>query len=499
MLVPCRATRKICSGEAFCAPVGSTRYPLNGVTVVEADGHPSWFWCCQRFLPVKRKRAWKERRRANMEEFEDIVLSVLEAASIDEEALKNLSRDDLKDLFPGPENFLRRKKLWDFINQKCESRTTDQDASTCSGSPPSTSAIPPSQPQTSSPISETADKTVKLPEPPQYVLYTDSELDMVCSQYFALLRSGKEKDCKMSKELCCRLIRNTITSMVAILRASPMGEEIKYPSKVEMRAMAQKIVNYYPMLRDDNSNMPYVTIYTKMHKRLQNMRSPRKRQGSMPQRGSAKKTLFRSTGTHGDISGEASSEISDTSGSSADTVLLESNDEDNSSAASPLQLPSSVQRTPNDSNVASPLSSNSSTSSRTVTDSPTFAEGVDSLKMQARHYRTLNNLYKKPNARPNYNDVAQILDLEFQARRAFIDKDFTREEERPTKIFEAYPCFKDIRNAMDELRRIVDSTNRKYTEEMKGRWAEFCAKVQFYGVWKKVLKPPFPLDIRGAW
>lgn len=66
--------------------------------------------------------------------------------------------------------------------------------------------------------------------------------------------------------------------------------------------------------------------------------------------------------------------------------------------------------------------------------------------MQARHYRTLNNLYKKPNARPNLNDVAQILDLQFQARRAFIDEDFTREEDRPTKIFEAYPCFKDIRN-----------------------------------------------------
>lgn len=58
----------------------------------------------------------------------------------------------------------------------------------------------------------------------------------------------------------------------------------------------------------------------------------------MPQRGSAKKTLFRSTGTHGDISGEASSETSDTSGSSADTVLLESNDEDNSSAGMFLKL-----------------------------------------------------------------------------------------------------------------------------------------------------------------
>lgn len=66
--------------------------------------------------------------------------------------------------------------------------------------------------------------------------------------------------------------------------------------------------------------------------------------------------------------------------------------------------------------------------------------------MQARHYRTLSNMYNKPNAKPNHNDVAQVLDLEFEARRAFIDSDATREEDRSIKIFEAYPCFKDVRN-----------------------------------------------------
>lgn len=70
----------------------------------------------------------------------------------------------------------------------------------------------------------------------------------------------------------------------------------------------------------------------------------------------------------------------------------------------------------------------------------------DSLKMQARHYKTLSNMYRKPNAKPNQSDVAQILDLEFEARRTFIDADITREEDRPRKIFEAYPCFKDIQN-----------------------------------------------------
>ncbi|KAL2076457.1 hypothetical protein ACEWY4_027921 [Coilia grayii] len=233
---------------------------------------------------------------------------------------------------------------------------------------PSTSSMPQCLPQTSSPVS--AEKTMKMPDPPEYVVYTDSELDML-------------------------------------------------------------------------------TIYTKMYKRLQNMRSPRKRQCSIPKREAAK-TLFSADNQN------IETDFTDTS-SCSDTVVPEISDdisEDNSSAV-----------------------------------------GQDSLKMQARHYKTLSKMYNKPNAKPNQNDVAQLLDLEFEARRAFIDADITREEDRPAKIFEAYPCFKDVRNAMDELRRIVDGTNSRYIEEVKGRWTEFCTKVQFYGVWKKVLKPPFSLDV----
>lgn len=227
---------------------------------------------------------------------------------------------------------------------------------------PSTSAMPPCQPQASTPIS--SEKTMKMPDPPEYVVYTDSELEMVRSQYFALLCNGKEKNCKMSKELCCRLVRNTITSMVAILRASPMGREVRYPSKLEMRAMSQKIVDYYPMLRDADPNMPYVsniffiylnqncgqvsnktnnlssilllqlTIYTKMYKQLQNMRSPRKRQGSVPQRGVAKTALFSADNQ------DMETDWTDTSNSSDNSILLESNDdisEDNSSAGVQIQ------------------------------------------------------------------------------------------------------------------------------------------------------------------
>ncbi|KAJ8361936.1 hypothetical protein AAFF_G00410650 [Aldrovandia affinis] len=47
---------------------------------------------------------------------------------------------------------------------------------------------------------------------------------------------------------------------------------------------------------------------------------------------------------------------------------------------------------------------------------------------------------------------------------------------------------------MDELRRILDRDNCQYIDEVKGRWADFCQKVQFYGVLKKILKPPMGMD-----
>lgn len=62
------------------------------------------------------------------------------------------------------------------------------------------------------------------------------------------------------------------------------------------------------------------------------MKSPKKRQGSMPQRGKAKKTLFGSEGTDNRTEDNLSGE---TSGSSDYTILLESNDdlsEENSNA-----------------------------------------------------------------------------------------------------------------------------------------------------------------------
>lgn len=89
---------------------------------------------------------------------------------------------------------------------------------------PSTRFMPPSS---LLPIS--AEKTMKMPDPPKYVVYMDSELDTVRSLYFALLCNGKAKNYKMSWELFCRLVRNTDRSMVAIVCASLMGKEASTP------------------------------------------------------------------------------------------------------------------------------------------------------------------------------------------------------------------------------------------------------------------------------
>ena len=48
---------------------------------------------------------------------------------------------------------------------------------------------------------------------------------------------------------------------------------------------------------------------------------------------------------------------------------------------------------------------------------------------------------------------------------------------------------------MGELQRLLDMGNSKLIHEAKKRLEDFCFKVQFYGVWKKVMKPPMTLVI----
>ncbi|KAL6469075.1 hypothetical protein MHYP_G00225990 [Metynnis hypsauchen] len=120
--------------------------------------------------------------------------------------------------------------------------------------------------------------------------------------------------------------------------------------------------------------------------------------------------------------------------------------------------------------------------------------GPDSQQSQARHYHTLQEMLKR--LKPNKEAVAQLLDLEFDARRAFINSDTLRDQDRPANILQAYPCFKEVDHASKcyGLRGILHRSNPDFISDLKTRWERFYGKAQFYGVFKKVLRSPTTQD-----
>ncbi|XP_054868581.1 uncharacterized protein LOC111564621 [Amphiprion ocellaris] len=73
-----------------------------------------------------------------------------------------------------------------------------------------------------------------------------------------------------------------------------------------------------------------------------------------------------------------------------------------------------------------------------------------------------------------------------------------KEHDRPTKILQAYPCFREVDHIMDELQRILNQGNPHFISELKNRWRTFCEKIQFYGVFKKVMRPPLADKVKQA-
>ncbi|KAF7644113.1 hypothetical protein LDENG_00227740 [Lucifuga dentata] len=283
----------------------------------------------------------------------------------------------------------------------------------------------------------------------EYIIFTDSELEQARHSYYEQKRLGTKYAMALSEELFCRLIRNTMTNMISIARAT---EDSRYPSKHEVNAMAKRLVEYYPMIKGRSSNSEWEHVAKKLMKRLSNVKSPRK----------AKVPPSKKPRQDGEIDTDVVT--SDYDGdSSASTIILE-----RSPASSPVQH----------------------------RDSSDEASGsvdlLDSQKTQARHYKTLKEMYKSK--KPNKAAVTHLLNLEFKSRRRFITSDVLKEQDRPTKILEAYPCFREVDHILDELQRIIQPTNSQYISEMKDRWDTFYSKVQFYGVMKKVMKPPKTLN-----
>ncbi|CAM4575146.1 unnamed protein product [Leuciscus chuanchicus] len=309
-------------------------------------------------------------------------------------------------------------------------------------------------------------KFLKLPSP-EYVLFTDSELQHVRRAYFEQQRLGKEGEVTLSKELFCRLIRNTMTNMISIARAS--SDDYKYPTKHEVLAMAKRLVEYYPMIKDKStgSSHEWDTVAKKLMKRLSNIRSPVKAKPPHSKRARLDEEPSAAVASDYDADSSASTlHLSPPSKSSTPRQETDSIDE------ACIKMYYKMYRI------------------FAITDGPD--NSLDSQKTQARHYRTLREMYKAK--KPNKAAVTHLLDLEFQSRRNFIDSNTLKEQDRPTQILQAYPCFKELDHTMDELQRIIEPNNCQYISEVKGRWETFYSEVQFYGVMKKVMKPPRTLN-----
>ncbi|KAM7404768.1 hypothetical protein PAMP_012083 [Pampus punctatissimus] len=275
---------------------------------------------------------------------------------------------------------------------------------------------------------------------PQYIVFTDSELEQVRRTYFEQKRLGTEHSVALSKELFCRLIRNTMTNMISIARAT---EDCRYPTKHEVNAMAKRLVDYYPMIKGQSSNSEWEHVAKKLMKRLSNVRSPRK--AKVPP---SKKTRQDT---------EVSSDISTTDDvydgdSSASTIIREH------SPISPMGIPVLDLST----RASTPLQSQDSSD-----ETSGSVDFMDSLKTQARHYKTLQEMFKSK--KPNKAAITHLLNLEFESRRCFITSDVLKEQDRPTKILEAYPCFRELDHVLDELQRVIQPTNSQYISEMKSR------------------------------
>ncbi|KAK7926242.1 hypothetical protein WMY93_008552 [Mugilogobius chulae] len=249
---------------------------------------------------------------------------------------------------------------------------------------------------------------------PEYIVYTDGELEQARTSYFEQKRLGSTTT-DLSKELFCRLVRNTMTNMISIARAL---KDSRYPSKHEVDTMAKRLVEYYPMLKKPSSSAnEWEHVAKKLMKRLSNVKSPRK--NSSP---SKKRRMTYEEYCATDFDGYS------TPSSQASTIILEKSP----AASTPEPHPNSSEEDP--------------------------------------------------------AAVAHLLNLEFESRRRFITSDVVREQDRPTKVLEAYPCFKELDH------RIIEPKNPNYMAETRARWENFFSKVKFYAVMKKAMKPPKTLN-----
>ncbi|KAK1882852.1 putative 1-phosphatidylinositol 3-phosphate 5-kinase [Dissostichus eleginoides] len=126
-----------------------------------------------------------------MDKLDEETVTTLKAANIGEDLLHSLSRDDIKDLFPGPANFLRRRAIWLVVN----AGKVETTAEILHPSPPRGSDLSNEEPNTSMFVTMSN---------PTYIVFTDSELELARRSYFEQKRLGNEHE-HVAKKLQKRL------------------------------------------------------------------------------------------------------------------------------------------------------------------------------------------------------------------------------------------------------------------------------------------------------
>ncbi|KAL6464584.1 hypothetical protein MHYP_G00269010 [Metynnis hypsauchen] len=106
--------------------------------------------------------------------------------------------------------------------------------------------------------------------------------------------------------------------MVSIVRATTT--EFMYPSKNDVQAMAKRLVEYYPMLRDNSVNCKHTweLLFKQLMKSFHNIKTPKKQQGPTSQRQRKQRRLDFEC-----FDGDLSTSISESPGSTASTVILD--------------------------------------------------------------------------------------------------------------------------------------------------------------------------------
>lgn len=348
----------------------------------------------------------------------------------DESQIMSLERQDLFELFPGDKNLFTRKRVFGLIQGAKKSAVQMDSTSTRLSSTPQSSVVSSDSSfeggSDDTDLSSATPKHFKLAakkkfciEKPNFQLYSDEELKAV---------EGKES---MSPSLQNRLVQSTVANMIS---GTHQLSTPRYPSFQELAEAARHLCEIYPALN-------FETLRNKMKRRLQNVRPRRTIQGPKPSRSKYYKQQlqadpinnFTGNDTIEDMMGECE-EIA------RDTEMLVKN----------------VQSVMSESRACATSNQKNMTSNR--------------------HQENL--MREEGKKKPNQDNVNYYMDLLFENRREAIMTEplFNRHK----FLKEKYPSMSNPMQMIQEVRRVLDFTNKDFVKNTLERLEKLIDSLMYY-------------------